>query len=301
MEHRAYGATGIKVSSLGLGAGQVGDAQLPEHEAESVLRGALDLGITLIDTARGYGQSEARIGRYLADRRSEFVLSTKVGYGVEGHPDWTPGCVRAGIERARTVMRTDVLDIVHLHSCPAKVMQDGGVVEALLDAQRRGIVRAVAYSGENDDLAYAVDEGSFDGFMASVNICDQRILDDALPAVVNQRFGFIAKRPIANAPWMHAERPAGQYVEPYWERFRAMGLHEEGASRGLLGGSSWDEVALRFAVFTSGVSACIVGTKSLEHLRANVGAVRKGPLGAEVQSRLRDLFRAHDAGWIGQV
>ena len=47
-----------------------------------------------------------RIGRHLAHRRQEFVLSTKVGYGVEGVPDWTYDCIVQGVERALRLMRT---------------------------------------------------------------------------------------------------------------------------------------------------------------------------------------------------
>lgn len=302
MEQRAYGTTGLVVSVGGLGAGQVGDGALTEREAADLLGGALDAGITLIDTARGYGESEARIGRHVSHRRGEYVLSTKVGYGVEGHEDWTASCVAAGIDRARRVMRTEVLDIVHLHSCPASVLRSSGVVEALVEAREAGSVRAIAYSGENDDLACALRLGVFDGVMASLNVCDQRVLDEALPAIREGRLGFIAKRPIANAPWRHVERPVGKYVEVYWDRFRTMGFGGESASVTCVSeGVGWAEAALRFAAFVPGVSSVITGTASLEHLRANIDAVGGGALSEEAVAAFREAFSAHDDGWTGQV
>ncbi|MDH4031031.1 MAG: aldo/keto reductase, partial [Chromatiales bacterium] len=131
MQTRQLGDTGISVSALGFGAMQIGDPRIPEEQAEQLLNGVLDLGITLIDTARSYGSSEQRIGRYLARRRDEFILSTKVGYGVEGCRDWTYDCVRRGVDEARGRLRTDVIDIVHLHSCPHQTLADTGVVDAL--------------------------------------------------------------------------------------------------------------------------------------------------------------------------
>jgi len=297
MRRMPYGTTGLSVSILGLGAGQVGGASVTDAQADSLLNGVLDAGITLIDTARGYGQSEARIGRYISHRRSEFILSTKIGYGVDGHEDWTYSCIRAGIERALTLMRTDELDIVHLHSCRADVLRDSGVVDALLEARDAGLIRAAAYSGENADLAHALQSGVFDGYMASVNICDQRVIDDALPAMHAQKVGFIAKRPIANAPWVHAQRPAGQYVEPYWDRFRAMGFQNDRPP----GDAGWADIALRFAAYTPGVSCSIVGTASLDHLRANIAAVNRGPLDPDAIALFREAFHRCDTDWTGQV
>jgi len=60
------------------------DGRVGETEAGRLLNAVLDLGVNLIDTARGYGLSEERIGRHLAHRRQDFVLSTKVGYGLPG-------------------------------------------------------------------------------------------------------------------------------------------------------------------------------------------------------------------------
>ena len=131
---RPFGATGLEVSALGLGGGQLGNSGLPEPVAERLLNQALDLGVNLIDTARGYGQSEARIGRYLGQRRAEMVLSTKVGYGVAGVTDWTADAVRLGIDEALRTLHTDWIDIVHLHSCSLEVLQRGDVIMALEQA-----------------------------------------------------------------------------------------------------------------------------------------------------------------------
>ena len=301
MEHRAYGTSGLRVSVVGLGAGQVGRDDVSEADAAALLNGALDAGVTLIDTARGYGLSEERIGRHIAHRRAEYVLSTKVGYSVEGHENWTPDCIRAGVERALRVMRTDVIDIVHLHSCPAHVLRDSGVVDALLGVREAGLIRAAAYSGDNADLAHAIQSGVFDGYMASVNICDQRIIDDALPVVATSRMGFIAKRPAANVPWAHAHCPTGQYVEPYWHRFRAMGFGIAPNESDAPGGRGWLDAALRFATFTPGVSCAIVGTAKLAHLRQNIEVIELGPLPPGDVEVLRSAFIRHDHHWTGQV
>jgi aryl-alcohol dehydrogenase-like predicted oxidoreductase len=298
MERRHFGSTGLTVPALGLGAGPVGDARLAEPEAGRLLGAALDLGVTLVDTARSYGLSEERIGRHLAHRRAEFVLATKVGYGVEGEVDWTGGAVARGIDQALARLRTDVIDVVYLHSCGLPVLRDGSILAVLDEARQAGKIRVVGYSGENGPLHHAIASGRFGALECSVNLCDQRVLGAALPDAAAGGLGVIAKRPLANAPWAHAARPVGQYVEPYWERLQAMRSGEPALDAG---GLEWDELALRFAAFAPGVGCAIAGTCSVEHLRRNAALVERGPLPPEVVAGVRAAFAAHDQGWEGQV
>lgn len=293
MEQRAFGASGLRVSILGLGAGQVGDGRLAEEDAARLLHAALDAGITLIDTARGYGLSEERIGRHLGGRRHEFVLSTKVGYDIPGQADWTGPAVTLGIERALGTLQTDYLDIVHLHSCDLDVLERGDVIAALEAARDAGKIRVAAYSGENEELAWAIRSGRFGSLQTSINICDQRDIDTQLPLAQERGMGVIAKRPVANAPWRYAERPVGNYAEEYWLRLQAMGLQP--------GPFEWQELALRFTAFAPGVHTCIVGTANIEHLRRNIELVGRGPLPAEVVAHIRGAFQRNDDNWVGQV
>jgi aryl-alcohol dehydrogenase-like predicted oxidoreductase len=289
---RPLGSSDIRVSALGLGAGEIGDGTIPESQIEHLLHAALDEGITLIDTARGYGHSEERIGRHLSHRRTEFILSTKVGYGVEGMPDWTYETVIAGVERACRTMRTDRIDVVHLHSCPRQTMEHAGVVEALQECHRRGLIVVPAYSGENEDLHFAINSGAFGSIQCSVNLFEQRSLALHIPDAKRRGMGIIAKRPLGNAPWRFSSRPAGEYCETYWRRMDAMQL-----SLGL----PWDELALRFAAFAPGVDSCIPGTTKVERLRHNADLVRRGPLSDEMVNEIRAAFKKNDDGWMGEI
>lgn len=286
-EQRRFGDTGLTVSAIGLGAGQIGEADVSEAEAAEVLHTALDLGITVIDTAHSYGASEERIGRHLGGRRDEFVLSTKGGAGVEGHADWTPGAVTASIERSLRLTRSDRIDVFHLHSCPAEVLERGDLQDALDAAVMAGKVGVAAYSGDNAPLALAADSGRFGSIETSVSIVDQwnlRHVVGGRPAL-----GVIAKRPIANAPWRFTERPVGNYAELYWERLQALGY-----DRGELG---WAELALRFTVFAPGVHAGIVGTAKVANLRRNLEVAGGGPLPAAVLAHLDETWRRVGADW----
>lgn len=288
---RPYGSSGLQLSALGLGAGQLGDARLSEDDAAHLLAASVDAGITLIDTAPSYGLSEQRIGRHLSARRREVVISTKLGYGVDGITDWTGPCIIAGVDQALRILRTDYLDIAHLHSCPWTVLAQGEVVDALERAKQSGKVRAIAYSGENEDLDYAVGMDRFDGFMASLNLFDQRVIDRVLPRITDK--GFIAKRPSANHPWRFDAQPVGDYCEPYWQRWQAMGLGSDGMD--------WGELAIRFALSIPGVSSAIVGTARTAHLLQNRDWALAGLLDPETVARWRKRFADADQGWSGQI
>jgi aryl-alcohol dehydrogenase-like predicted oxidoreductase len=293
MQQRDFGNTGLRVSALGLGAGQIGGESLDESVAGALLNAALDCGITLIDTARGYGLSEERIGRHLAHRRSEFVLSTKVGYGIAGQQDWTYGCIATGIDEALARLRTDVIDIVHLHSCPLETLKSGGVIDALLHAREQGKIRVAAYSGENAELAWAVQSGHFGSVECSVNLFDQGSLQAVLPQAATAGMGIIAKRPLGNAPWRHAQRPVGDYCETYWARMQALSLDTLGMS--------WDAFALRFSAFALGVGSAIVGTASITHLRHNVALVEAGALMPDTVAQIGRRYRDVGGEWAGEI
>jgi aryl-alcohol dehydrogenase-like predicted oxidoreductase len=284
MRTRPFGATGIVVSELGLGAGPLGDpGVLDDAGAERLVHAALELGVTLIDTAPSYGRSEQRIGHALRGRRDRVVLSTKLGYGVPGVADWTGPCITAGIDLALERLATTWLDIAHLHSCPLDVLQRGDLQGALAAAQRAGKIRIAAYSGDNAPLVWAIESGLFGGVQCSVNVADQRALDRAIPLAAERGLGVLAKRPLANGVWREPARPDGPDRAAYWDRLHAMGV------------SLTAERALGF-VLAQPVSSILVGTTRIDHLRA-MAAVPAAP----DADPLRELFRRHDRGWDGVI
>ncbi|MEQ8819876.1 MAG: aldo/keto reductase [Sumerlaeia bacterium] len=294
MEQRDFGKSGLRVSVVGFGAGHIGSPDQSEVDVERLLGAVLDAGCTLIDTARGYGMSEERIGRHLKHRRDEFVLSSKCGYGIDGHGDWTAGIIEAGVDEALRLLQTDRIDIMHLHSCPKDVLERGEVAEALNRCREKGKIRVAAYSGENDALQYAIASGAFGSVQFSVNLCDQRSARNDAPMAKAKGMGVIGKRPIANAFWRFDDQPHGQYAEEYWLRAKSMGLRPPD-------GLDWDEFALRFAAFHDYVDSVIVGTSKTENFARNAQIAARGALSPEIVAGVRHAFSDHDNNWVGQV
>lgn len=276
MPNRALGATGVSVPPVGLGAGSLGEGT--EAEAHALLDGALALGAALVDAARSYGEAESRIGRY--PRRSECLLSTKVGYGVEGVPDWTGAAVAGGVDRALRVLSVERIDVVFLHSCPRSVLEAGEVVEALTAARDAGKIRLAGYSGDGDGLDFAVDCRAFDVVQASFNLADRAnrsVLERARAAGL----GVMAKRPLANAAWR------GPGAEPYGARWAALGLD----------GDDPAALAARYAAHHGPADMVLVGTRRLAHLEAAARAVAAGPLDEATAETLEARYAERGSSW----
>lgn len=288
MQRRPLGDTGLHASILGLGGGPLGDAGLSEADAEALVLGALDLGVDLFDTAPSYGASEARLGRILRGRRERVVLSTKLGYGVAGVPDWTGPCITAGVERALRLLATDWIDLAHLHSCGPEVLAREDIARALEDAVRAGKVRVAAYAGDGAGLRAAARMPVFRAFQASVNLVDQEALAAPLPAGA----ALIGKRALMNAAFF-GTKDGRVDLEEYAGRWHAIADELPRAVT-----DDPVRAAARFAAF-AGPHAILVGTRSLERLRAAVAAVQEGPLAPAVTAAIRRAWATR--GWHGMI
>ncbi|GAB1349379.1 hypothetical protein MASR1M107_15930 [Ignavibacteriales bacterium] len=287
-ELRDFGFTGIKVSPIGFGTGRIGGKDITDKKVEKLLNSALDMGINLFDTARSYGETEHRLGKFLGARRSEIIISTKIGYDVEGTQDWTYDCIIKGVEKALRVLQTDYIDIVHLHSCNKDILEKGEVTEALTRIVQEGKVRVPAYSGDNDALEFAVYSDSFAALQSSINVCDQKTKNHFLHAAKQKYMGVIAKRPLANFAWKENADLSDPSVAEYKRRIYEMNIEY---------GMPLEEVMIRFSAFTYGVDSILIGTNDLSHLKANVKLAQKGKLPEDLITKISSRFDEVGKNW----
>jgi aryl-alcohol dehydrogenase-like predicted oxidoreductase len=99
------GRTRLQVTRLGYGAGH--RRAMDDTQMETQLNAVLDAGITFIDTANGYGNSEEMIGRFLAPRRDEYILATKCGCHPDGPHVWTHENLFRGLHESLERLRTE--------------------------------------------------------------------------------------------------------------------------------------------------------------------------------------------------
>jgi aryl-alcohol dehydrogenase-like predicted oxidoreductase len=297
MERRRLGRTDMVASVLGFGGSEIGYEGASPRTVDRLLGAAIDAGLNVIDTAECYEDSEALIGAALGARRNDVHLLTKCGHPRGyGRGDWRAASLLSSIERSLKRLRTDRLDLIQLHSCELAELRKGEAITALERARARGLTRYIGYSGDGEAARFAVGCGRFDTLQTSVSIADQEAIELTVPAAMKQQMGVIAKRPIANAAWRYARRPAEPYYQPYWTRLRALDYaFLRDAERAV-------SVALRFTLADPGVHTAIVGTKRPGRWAENARLLEAGPLPAAEYERIRARWKeVAEPGWTGQV
>jgi aryl-alcohol dehydrogenase-like predicted oxidoreductase len=300
MEKRRLGKTDMDVSVLGFGGAEIGFENAAAETVETLLKSALDAGLNVIDTAECYRGSEELIGQTVSDRRKDFFLFTKVGHpnGVESAANWSKASILQSIERSLQRLKTDKIDIVHLHSCSEAELRKGEAIAALQTAREKGYTRYIGYSGDSRAAHYAVECGAFDTLQTSINIADQEAIDLTMPLAREKNIGVIAKRPIANVAWKTGHKPIDSYQHEYWQRLRKLDfefLHHGDLEKTIA-------TALRFTLSVPGVHTAIVGTTKPERWQQNAQMMEEGALAPEefdaIRSRWEDVAPRI---WVGQV
>jgi len=299
METRRLGPTDLEVTRLGAGLFEISTLG-SDGEAAAVLHAALDGGITFLDTAACYGDSEEKIGKAVAGRRDSFVLASKCGHeaGDANAGEWTAATITASVEQSLRRLATDHLDLLQLHSCSKKVLERGEAIEAMERAQRAGKTRYIGYSGDNEAAMWAVRSGRFQTLQTSYNLVEQRARTSGLlQAARAAGMGVIAKRPIANGSFGAAESPLA-YADTYFGRSRK--VMEQGDLPG--GPTDRIELSLAFTLDRPEIDTAIVGTRNPSHMRANIALVDRGlGLSEELTAELHRRFELLDDDWFQQT
>ena len=301
MEKRRLGKTDMDVTVLGFGGAEIGYQKVSDEQVAELLNRALDAGMNVIDTAECYHNSEEMIGRTVSNRRSEFYLFTKCGHprGPESAPNWSQDSILQSIERSLQRLKTDHVDIVHLHSCSEAELRKGEVITALQTARDRGHTRYIGYSGDSRAAHYAVECGAFDTLQTSINIADQEAIELTVPLAREKQMGVIAKRPIANAAWKTGHKPIESYHHEYYERLRKLNYD---FLRNFDDLEKTISIALRFTLSVPGVHTAIVGTTKPERLQQNAKLLEAGPLPKEEYEAIRQRWEeVAPRIWIGQI
>jgi aryl-alcohol dehydrogenase-like predicted oxidoreductase len=286
LKTRPFGATGVDIAPLALGAMNFGIATPPD-EAAAMLARALDAGITLIDTADVYGESEQVVGDVLArtGRRDDALLATKVGLPRgEGRPDtWhRRDHIVSSCDRSLRNLQTDRIDVYQLHR-PSEVVPIEETLGVLGELVAAGKVRWIGTSTfaawmVADALALAREQGvpMVVSEQPPYNLLDRRAENELLP--------MCRQHDVAVVPWspLAAGVLAGRYDRldrlPEGSRAARVPMTRDrmneralsvAAALGELArerGCTTSQLALLWAKDQPGVTAPIIGPRTLAQL-----------------------------------
>jgi len=321
MNYRKFGNTGIEVSEIGFGCGDVGGLMVRGEHVDQVraVARAMELGINYFDTASRYGggQSETNLGRVLKELSAEVYVGTKYSLGEADPNDLKAGVIQS-VEASLKRLGREQVDLIQLHdrissqtdvSVRAITVSDvlGEVREALEVLKFQGKARFYGMTGvgEPKGIHEVVASGLVSTVQTVYNLInasagtaipagfDMPDYDRLIDLSAEKNVGVIVIRVLAAGALtgtsvrhpvaVQTVAPIGSGRDFQQDESRARQFAFI-VDEGFAG--DMPEASIRFALSNPGVSTVLVGYSDLEHLEKSVQYAAKGPLPAEALARL---------------
>jgi aryl-alcohol dehydrogenase-like predicted oxidoreductase len=297
MDYRTLGASKLLVSAVGLGCNNFG-IRCDLEQTRAVVHKALDLGITLFDTADSYGRrggSETLLGQILGSRRKEIVLATKFGTAMDDEGTLKGASRRyimTAVEASLRRLQTDWIDLYQLHH-PDPTIPIEETLRALDDLVRQGKVRHIGssnFSGrqlvEADETARRADLRGFVSAQNEYSVLRRAVEQVAIPAMIACGVGLLPYLPLASGlltgKYRREDIPLGTRLATprlheaaflaaaNWKQIAALDGYAQGRGRSLL------ELAISWLLAKPPVASVITGATKPEQLEENASAARWG-------------------------
>lgn len=296
MDYRTLGRTGVRVSTLALGAmnfGKLGGTS--QDDVTALVDAALDGGINLINTADVYsqGQSEELLGKAIAGRRDDIVLATTAGLPMGDEPNHRGSSRRwlaSELESSLRRLGVDHVDLFQIHRWDPST-SDEETLSALTDLQRAGKIR---YFGTSTFPAYRIVEaqwaarehhlGRYVTEQPSYSILQRGIETHVLPVTEQYGLGVLVWSPLASG-WLSGAIREGQAITTNRSAFmpqrfdtaipsnRArMDAVEQLAKVADDAGLTMIQLALGFVTAHPAVTSALIGPRTIDHLNSQLAA-----------------------------
>jgi aryl-alcohol dehydrogenase-like predicted oxidoreductase len=316
MEERVLVPSGRPVGVVGLGAWQLGAdwGAVGESDAMETLHAAVESGVTFIDTADVYGdgRSEKLIGRLLKELpEGKVTVATKMGRRADPFEAgaFVKENFKAWLDRSRSNLGVDTLDLVQLHCPPSAVYQTDKVFDALDHQVGKGRIAAYGVSVETcAEALAAIARPNVATVQIIFNCLRQKPLEQVLPAAQQAGVGIISRVPLASGLL------SGKYTKDtvfaaddhrnFNRRGEAFDVGETFAGVPFEVGvqaarklamvvpddATLAQTALRWVIDHPAVSVVIPGARSPEQARANAAAAELPELSDDVRGAIRKIY-----------
>jgi aryl-alcohol dehydrogenase-like predicted oxidoreductase len=313
--------TGVQVSALGLGCWAIGGpwtsngrpagwGEVDDDESIRAIRRALELGVTLFDTADVYGcgHSERVLGRALAGRRDDVVVVTKVGNVFDeqtrtaGGADVSPTYLRRACDASLRRLDTDRIDVYLIHDGLAGPQSVPAVIDVLEELVAAGKLRWYGSSMSDPAIVRALAEGPhMVAVQHELNVLRGEL--EALSAAEDLGLASLNRTPLAmgllSGRYSPDALPAADDVRrnaPWWDFFdegamdRWLQRIAEARAELTADGRSLVQGALGWIWGRSAATLPLPGFRTVAQVEENVGAAAYGPLPTERVERIREIL-----------
>ena len=220
IERRPFGRTGHLSTVTLFGAAAL--ARASQDEADRALDVLLRYGVNHIDTAARYGDSELRIGPWMARHRKDFFLATKTGSRSARE-------ARDDIHRSLERLRVDHVDLIQMHSLGHpddwdQAMGPGGALEALIEARDQKLVRFIGVTGHGWSIPAmhrrSLARFDFDSVLLPYNVFFaqneryRQAFDEVLTIARERNVAVQVIKSIARGPWATTDRTHTTWYQP---------------------------------------------------------------------------------------
>jgi aryl-alcohol dehydrogenase-like predicted oxidoreductase len=290
LKSRRLGSQGLECSELGLGCMGMSQSYGVPDDAESIatIHRALELGVTLFDTAEAYGPftNEELLARALKGRRDQAIIATKFGFRFEGRAvngvDSRPEHIKSVAEASLRRLGTDHIDLLYQHRVdPAVPIED--VVGAMADLVSAGKVRFLGLSEAGEQTirrAHAVHPIS--ALQSEYSLWERNLEGDIIPLLRELGIGLVAFSPLGRGFLTDTARRAEEYPEDDYRhtdpRFQGENFDANVRAAGVVRdvakekGARPGQVALAWLLNKGPDIVPIPGTKRRRYLEENVAA-----------------------------
>jgi len=324
MQYRRLGKTNYQVSAVGFGAWQIGAdwGTVDEGAALDALQAAAAAGVTFFDTADVYGdgRSERLIGRFRRGWPASIIIATKMGRRAPLRLDsYTRESFSAWVDRSRTNLDMDRLDLVQLHCLPQDIYYHPEIFELLDELVAEGRIAAYGVSVERvEEALKAIEYPGVDTVQIIYNIFRQRPADLFFREAIRRDIGVIARVPLASGLLTGKLRAGSAFAADDHRNYNRQGqafdvgetfagvdfergLEAVEALRPLVPAeASMAQFALRWILMQEAVSTVIPGAKSADQARANAAAADLSPLPEATMQEVDSIYREKIAPLVHQ-